>query len=86
MTDSERFAVAARLGAALKRSSGRVVDVLWLMQDDAYAREVLRLARAADTECGDLAFRYEHLLRERQRSTAPAATAPGGAQYVRGLR
>jgi hypothetical protein len=88
MNDSERFALAARLATALKRNSGRVIDVLWLLQDEHYVREVLRLARAADPECTDLAFRYEQLLRDKPRSAVPtpapvassaAASAPAPA-------
>lgn len=93
MNDQERFALAARLATSLKRSSGRIVDVLWLMQDEAYGREVLRLARLADAECIDLAFRYEQLIREKSRAVAPAAPATPaaaftatGSHYVRGLR
>lgn len=94
MSDSERFALAARLYSALKRSTGRVIDVLWLLQNEPYALEVIRLARAGDAECADLAARFEGLLRgERPRpSSVPAAhTSTGvfaatGTHYVRGLR
>ncbi|MDO9452689.1 MAG: hypothetical protein Q7J29_07490 [Stagnimonas sp.] len=95
-SDSERFALAARLYSALKRSSGRVIDVLWLLQNEPYAQEVIRLARAADAECADLAHRYEAMLRgapaPKPVSNTPAAhTATGaftatGSHYVRGLR
>lgn len=99
MSDSERFALAARLYSALKRSTGRVIDVLWLLQNEPYALEVIRLARAGDAECADLAMRFESQLRgDRPRPAAPAAgpvpaahTATGaftatGSHYVRGLR
>ena len=94
MNDSERFALAARLYSALKRSSGRVIDVLWLLQNEPYAQEVIRLARASDAECVDLAARYEAELRgarARPVSTPAAHTATGaftatGTHYVRGLR
>ena len=93
MSESERFALAARLYAALKRSSGRVIDVLWLLQNEPYAVEVIRLARAADAECAELAQRFEAQLRASpMRTSAPAAhTATGafaatGTHYVRGLR
>lgn len=94
MSESERFAIAARLYSALKRSTGRVIDVIWLLQDDSYAREVLRLARASDAECADLAQRFEATARSdvRPRAATPAAhTATGafaatGTHYVRGLR
>ena len=94
MNDSEHFAMAARLYTALKRSSGRVIDVIWLMQDEAYAREVLRLSEAAGGECAELAARYELYRRsdKAKPAAAPAAhTATGSfaaasTHYVRGLR
>lgn len=94
MSDSERFALAARLYSALKRSTGRVIDVLWLLQNEVYAQEVIRLARAADAECNELAARFEGQMRglPPPRPAPPAAhTATGaftatGAHYVRGLR
>jgi len=98
MSDSERFALAARLYSALKRSTGRVIDVLWLLQNEQYAMEVIRLARAGDAECADLAVRFESQLRGDRPRAAPAAsavpaahTATGtftatGTHYVRGLR
>ncbi len=95
MSDSERFALAARLYSALKRSTGRVIDVLWLLQNEIYAQEVIRLARAGDGECADLAIRFEAQLRgDRPRSASHAPTPPApagplaatGTHYVRGLR
>lgn len=92
MSDSERFALAARLYSAIKRSSGRVIDVLWLLQDEAYSREIIRVAAAGDGECAELALRLEAMLRGETLKSAPAAqTAAGaltasGTHYVRGLR
>jgi len=93
MSESERFALAARLYSALKRSSGRVIDVLWLLQNEVYAQEVIRLARAADGECNELAARFEAQLRglPAPKPTPAAHTSTGaftatGAHYVRGLR
>ena len=89
MSDSERFALAARLYSSLKRSTGRVIDVLWLLQNEPYALEVIRLARAADVERVELAQRFEALLRGERRSastTVQGAAAAPGAHYVRGLR
>lgn len=94
MSESERFALAARLYSALKRSTGRVIDVLWLLQNEPYAAEVIRLARAGDAECADLAQRFETMLRgglPARPATPPSHTATGaftatGTHYVRGLR
>lgn len=94
MNDSEHFAMAARLATAIKRSNGRVIDVIWLMQDEGYAHEVIRLAHLAAGECAELAVRYELYRRgDKAKTTAlPAAQsatgsfAPVSAHYVRGLR
>lgn len=97
MSDSERFALAARLYTALKRHTGRVIDVLWLLQNEIYAQEVIRLARLADAECVELANRLEASLRgfkpqpgapvpAAAAHTATGAFAATGVHYVRGLR
>ncbi len=61
--DSTKFAVAMQLFAKLRRSSGRTIDVVWLLKDPAYAREVLRAVRAVpDAEMAQLAERFESLM------------------------
>lgn len=98
MTDSERFALAARLYTALKRATGRVIDVLWLLQNEPYALEVIRLARAGDAECIELASRFEIAMKgAKLKPGSPVAAASHAAtgafpasttstHYVRGLR
>jgi hypothetical protein len=92
MSDSERFALAARLYSALKRSTGRVVDVLWLLQNEVYAQEVVRLAHDAGPECAELAARYQLYLGAAAARNSPAAHSATGSfaaapsHYVRGLR
>lgn len=68
--DSAKFAVATQLFAKLRRSMGRTIDVVWVLKDPTYAREVLRAARAVpDAEMAQLADRFEALM---FRPVAPA--------------
>ncbi len=92
MTQAERFSLATHLYVRLRRSSGRVVDAVWMAQNDDYAREILRLAaNDPDPETRNLVERFQALLGNRpvQRKPAPAAAAadPDGSQhYVGTLR
>lgn len=56
MGSNERMAVAAHLHVALRRKAGRVTDTDWMAVNDAYAREVVRVARAYAHEEGDAAL------------------------------
>lgn len=74
MANSERVATAAHLHVALRRKAGRVTDTDWMAENDDYAREVVRVARAkaredGDAQLADLASKLEALL-------------PTGAQLV----
>lgn len=94
MTQAERFSLATHLYVRLRRSSGRVVDAVWMAQNDDYAREILRLAaNDADAETRNLVERFQALLGNRPapRKPAPAVTVaaaePDGPQhYVGTLR
>ncbi len=75
MSSNERMAVAAHLHVALRRKAGRVTDTDWMAVNDAYAREVVRVARAYAHEEGDaalaaLAAKLEALI------AVPAAQGP----------
>ncbi|WP_158608510.1 hypothetical protein [Stagnimonas aquatica] len=84
MVYDDKFPIAAQLFIRLKRSPGRVIDVTWMLENEMYALEVLRVARAADAESAELANRYEALLRTRPgKAAAPAAPAQGGAMFAR---
>ena len=85
MSDSERFALAARLYTAFKRHSGRIIDVIWLQQNEAYLHEILRLAAAGDAECAELGQRYAALV-QAGKSSAGVQFNASGQHYVRGLR
>ena len=51
MTQAERFSLATHLYVRLRRSSGRVVDAIWMAQNDEYAREILSLAATDPDQC-----------------------------------
>lgn len=62
MTESEKFAVAAHLYVLLRRKIGRAIDTVWMVQNNEYAREILRIARGqADADIARLADRFERL-------------------------
>ena len=46
MTHHEKIAIAARLHVLMRRLTGRVTDVEWMVASQDYARELVRLARA----------------------------------------
>jgi hypothetical protein len=83
------FSVAGRMHVLLRREVNRIVDVEWMCADAAYAREVIKLARAvASEELHKLADRVEevhpHLPRIEQLARAiPHTTEP---KYVATLR
>jgi hypothetical protein len=50
MGDYEKTAIAAHLYITLRRSANRVIDVEWLAKNEEYAKEIIRLARAQDSD------------------------------------
>lgn len=76
MVHDDKFPIAAQLFIRLKRSPGRVIDVTWMLENELYALEVLKVARSADAESAELAARYETLLRSRKPGTTPAPQQP----------
>lgn len=74
--ESEKFGIATHLFTRLRRSSGRSIDVVWMLRDEPYAREVLSLAFAsADVQMHEYATRYSDLLGPRPQ-TRPAVVPP----------
>lgn len=59
MNDPDKFAIATQLYLRLKRNPGRIIDVAWLMVNEAYQREVIRVASETDAESAALAARLE---------------------------
>lgn len=63
MSEGERLTVATRLYVRLRHSSGRLIDSVWMSQNQEYAREILRLARTStDAEVLRLADRFDELM------------------------
>jgi hypothetical protein len=80
MTQAERFSLATHLYVRLRRSSGRVVDAVWMAQNDEYAHEILRLAtNDPDPETQNLVQRFQVLLGVRP---APRKPAPAPARQA----
>lgn len=72
----EKFSLATHLYARLRRSLGRSIDVVWLLKDETYQREILDLAVASTDEQTRLfASRFAELIRT-DRKPRPAAIAP----------
>ncbi len=82
MTQAERFSLATHLYVRLRRSSGRVVDAVWMAQNDEYAHEILRLAASdPDPETQSLVQRFHALLgKPPARRPAPAAAPARAAE------
>ncbi len=81
MSSNERMAVAAHLHVALRRKAGRVTDTDWMAVNDAYAREVVRVARAYAHEEGDAALAAlaaKLKAHRRTRCARAAGNAPAG--------
>jgi hypothetical protein len=62
--DSDKLAMAAHLHVLMRRKLGRVTDVEWLVRNDDYAREVIRVALAdpAHTELMEWAHKLQAAL------------------------
>lgn len=60
---SEKFSIASLLYIRLRRASSRVIDVMYMCENDTYAQYVLNLAYATeDHELHKLAQRIQNLL------------------------
>ncbi len=86
MPDHEKIAIAARLHVLLRRRLGRVTDVEWMVKSADYAREVVRVSRAAPyAELHEWASRLEAAVVTqpdvplRRPVLAPAGVAPSAA-------
>jgi hypothetical protein len=83
------FSLAGRMHVVLRREINRIVDVEWLCSDAAYAREVIKLARSAQSdELHKLAERIEEVHPLLRRNELPVAPLPMAteAKYVKTLR
>lgn len=91
MANSERVATAAHLHVALRRKAARITDTDWMAENDDYAREVVRVARAkaredGDTQLADLASKLEALLLASAQLPPPPAPPLLVQRVARNLR
>ncbi len=83
------FSLAGRMHVLLRREINRIVDVEWMCVDSAYAKEVIKLARTAESdELHTLADRVEevHPLLPRIEQLAASAPSKPETKYVATLR
>lgn len=59
MSATEKLSVAALIGVILRRRINRTIDVKWLVENEAYAHEIIRLSREQKLE--DLNEYADHL-------------------------
>lgn len=63
LSDTELFTLASQFYVRLRRITGRVVDAVYIVQNEAYAREIIQLARTErDMELQIMASRLEDIL------------------------
>ncbi len=87
MTESDKFAIAARLYVQLRRKVNRAIDTVWMVQSNEYAREILRIARAqADADLRQLADHFEALMSASPAGSGPVVAPPSPSKYVGTLR
>ena len=83
------FSLAGRVHVLLRRENNRIIDVEWLCADPSYAKEVIKLMRAAPSdELHKLAERIEEihpLLPRIERPAVPLMHIPE-SKYVTSLR
>ncbi|WP_130803973.1 hypothetical protein [Acinetobacter ihumii] len=61
--NNELFTLATQLYVRLRRETGRVVDAVYMAQNDAYAREIMHLAASVeDRELKNLAEKLNRIL------------------------
>lgn len=78
ITNTELFTLASQLYVRLRRNTGRVVDAVYMVQNEDYAREILRIAaKERDVELLSIVTRFETLL-ARQQARRLGATARQG--------
>lgn len=60
LPNSELMMLASQIYVRLRRCNGRIVDAVYMVKNEAYAREILELAaQQPDPELQSLASRYE---------------------------
>lgn len=83
------FALAGRIHVLLRREHNRIIDVEWMCANESYAKEVIKLARSANSaELPALAERVEsvHPLLPKPQRVKVQVPAKVEAKYVTSLR
>lgn len=63
MSNTERMSVAALIGVILRRKINRTIDVKWLIENEAYAQEIIGLCREQGlTDLTEYANHLERLM------------------------
>lgn len=90
MSEHDKIAIAARLHVLMRRLLGRVTDVEWMVASPEYARELVRLARAAPhAELHEWAGKLEAAVVPRPAPPSPEPVLPPPVRpqrYVLGVR
>ena len=71
MTSSDIVSIAALISVKLRREINRTIDVKWLVTNEIYAKEIIRLCREQDID--DLT-EYANHLEKLMFGTAPATS------------
>ncbi len=79
-TESDLTAIGAHLHVQLRRKTGRVIDVEWMVTNTEYANAIINLAKASAVtdgapELGVLAIRFERAMERVQRPRKPLMAA-----------
>ena len=77
MSATEKLSVAALIGVILRRRINRTIDVKWLVENDAYAREIIKISREQKLEdLNEYADHLEQLISGEAKPVAKPVIAP----------
>lgn len=75
MSDTDKTSVAALMSVVFRRKHNRTIDVKWLVKNEAYAREIIRISREeGPAELMEYANHFEELMFGKV--SKPATPAP----------
>ena len=78
MINSEKLSVAALISVILRRKINRTIDVKWLVTNDAYAQEIIKLCREqAQDDLTEYADRLDQLTFGKSSAPAPSFARTG---------
>lgn len=77
MSSTEKLSVAALIGVILRRKINRSIDVKWLVENEAYAQEIIRLCQAqGQDDLNEYALHLEKLMFGENSVTPSVAPKP----------